>query len=108
MARWFLKLAPGYWDEMHLYEDGPDRADLVELAGADVVTFLEVAKPGDFYDLRRGDNLLLRLGRSWDEIADELRGPLELIDCKSCGAVKTASPLHGEGFHCSICGAVFV
>jgi hypothetical protein len=67
MARWFMLLAPGFWNEMQLYEDGPQREDLVELAGPDVLPFLELARPGDFFDLHRGDRLLLRLGRNFSE-----------------------------------------
>jgi len=60
-----MLLAPGFWNEFALYEDGSQREDLVEL-GADL-TFLNGAEPGDFYDLQGRERVLVRLGRNWSE-----------------------------------------
>lgn len=75
MSRWFLYLAPEWYDKMDLIDvDEPHvTTDWLNkrLSGSVDPRFIERAQPGDFYDVERGGRLLIRLGENFTTKLEE-------------------------------------
>ena len=65
-GRWFMYLAPDFLEKIILLDadDARDHKYLVEEFGAPE-TFLVGAVAGDFYDIEKGERILVRLGYHW-------------------------------------------